>query len=166
MDNYNLQLMTIKLKMAVVALFLTAITAYAQDDTTLVKSESDTPIDYQDTWQSPYILDEMTVDPEQNKSWRMGDYKFSAKPKHSWEFGLHLGHFMIDGDVNKNILGGYGLGLHLRKALNYTLSIRASLFYGQATGMETQPSRHRNNTGLSGVGGGLVESTFDMYETN
>ena len=31
------------------------------------------------------ISDEMTNNPEQNKQWRMGEYKYSAKPKNAWE---------------------------------------------------------------------------------
>ncbi len=163
MDNYNLQLMTKKLKMAVVMLFMLPLCLHAQDNPSVTDSK-EIPQDYKDTWKSPYITDEMTVDPEQHKSWRMGEYKFPAKPKHSWEFGLHLGHFLIDGDVDRNILGGYGLGLHLRKAMNYSVSIRASLFYGVATGLEKQPSRHRNNVGANGIGGGLVEEVFNDYD--
>lgn len=162
MDNYNLQLMTHKLVLVIMLVMLMPSLAKAQNNS--VSVQDDTPIDYKDTWKSPYITDEMTLDPEQNKSWRMGEYKFSSKPKNSWEFGIHLGHFMISGDVDKNLFGGYGVGLHLRKALNYTLSIRSSLMYGVATGMEMQPTRHKNNTGADGIGGGLVEQVFSDYD--
>ena len=37
--------------------------------------------DYNDTWKTPFVSDEMTVDAEQNKSWRMGEYKYNAQPK-------------------------------------------------------------------------------------
>ncbi len=116
--------------------------------------------DYKDTWKTPYVSDEMTRDSEQNKSWRMGEYKFSSKPKNSWEFGFHVGHFFIDGDVDRTIPGGFGLGLHLRKAVNYMFSLRGSVFYGMATGIESQPYRHRS------INGGLVEPVFDMYDPN
>ena len=109
----------------------------------------------------------MTIDDEQNKSWRMGDYKFSSKPKNSWEVGLHAGHFFIDGDVDREIPGGWGVGLHLRKAINYSFSIRGSLFYGMAKGIENQFWRHKFNTsggGINQIGGGLVEPTFDPYD--
>lgn len=142
-----------------------ALTVYAQGQNTSTESDQSSSSDYKDTWNTPYITDDMTVDPEQNRSWRMGDYKFPARPKHSWEFGLHLGHFIIDGDVDRDMLGGYGLGLHLRKAVNYTFSIRGSVFYGMAMGLEKQPARHRNNTGTNGIGGGLVEQpVFDMLD--
>jgi len=89
-----------------------------------------------DTWQAARITDDMTVDSEQNKKWRMGEYKYSAKPKNAWELGLHGGHFFIDGDVDRTVPGGWGAGLHLRKAVNYVFSVRGDLFYGRATGIE------------------------------
>lgn len=120
--------------------------------------------DYKDTWNTPYVTDEMTADPEQNKSWRMGEYKYNSRPKNSWEVGLHGGHFFIDGDVDRRIPGGWGAGLHLRKAISYTFSIRASAFYGVAKGIENQAWYHRNVRGTNGIGGGLVENTFDAYD--
>lgn len=132
-------------------------------DQNIIQEETE---EYKDTWTTPQITDEMTVDSEQNKSWRMGDYKFSSKPKHSWEFGLHFGHFFIDGDIDREIPGGWGVGLHLRKSLNYVLSLRGSLFYGMASGFEKQPYNHRNLTRANGIGGGLVEQVFDIYDPN
>lgn len=106
------------------------------------------------------VSDEMTKDPEQNAKWRMGQANYSAKPKDAWELGLHLGHFFIDGDVDRTLPGGYGLGLHLRKAIHYVFSIRADFFYGQATGLDPQRWTHRSE------GGGLVEDTFSDYAGN
>lgn len=103
------------------------------------------------------IRDEMTKDPDQNQKWRIGEYDYSARPKHAWELGIHFGHMFIDGDVDEKILGGYGLGLHLRRAIHYVFSLRADFFYGKATGLETQPWKH------SSRGGGLVESVFQDY---
>lgn len=48
-----------------------------------------------DTWTAPKVTDNMTVDPEQNKKWRMGEGKYSAKPKNMWELGIHTGHFLL-----------------------------------------------------------------------
>ena len=122
--------------------------------------------DYKDTWRTPFVSDEMTIDPEQNMKWKQGEYKYNSQPRDSWEVGLHAGHFFIDGDIDRAIPGGWGAGVHLRKAINYIFSIRGSLFYGEATGIENQFWRHRNNTGSSGIGGGLVEPTFDAYDPN
>lgn len=103
------------------------------------------------------ISDEMTTDPEQNKMWKMGQTNYSAKPKSAWELGIHLGNAFIAGDVNATIPGGYGVGLHLRKAVNYVFSIRADIFYGQMIGLDPRPSTHKSQ------GGGLVESTYAPY---
>ncbi|MGE5356280.1 MAG: OmpA family protein [Deltaproteobacteria bacterium] len=112
-----------------------------------------------DTYTSPVIKDDMTIDPDQNKKWRKGLYKYPAKPKNAWELGLHGGHYFIDGDVDEKLpLAGFGLGLHLRKAVHYTFSIRFDLFYGQTYGIDPQHWTHGSQ------GGGLVESpTFDAY---
>lgn len=107
----------------------------------------------EDTWTKASISDEMTVNPDQNKSWRMGQSKYSAKPKDAWELGVHAGHFIISGDVSSTVPGGYGLGLHLRKAIHYVFSIRGDFFYGQAKGIDPQAWGHRN------YGGGLVEGS-------
>jgi outer membrane protein OmpA-like peptidoglycan-associated protein len=112
-----------------------------------------------DTYTAPNITDEMTVDTEQNKKWRMGQYKYSARPKHAWELGVHVGHFFIDGDVDRKLPAGYGVGLHLRRALHYAFSIRGDLFYGVAKGLDPQPWTTSN------FGGGLVEPTFNSYRT-
>jgi hypothetical protein len=109
------------------------------------------------TWETPIITDDMTVDPELNKAWREGKSSYSAKPKHMWELGVHFGHFFIDGDVDRTIPGGYGVGLHLRRAIHYVFSIRLEAFYGQAWGLDPQPWRH------SSLGGGLVEDVFQPY---
>lgn len=157
-------------KVAMLFLFFAPLALMAQDPDPTIISTSEEELeedDYKDTWKTPNITDEMTIDDEQNKSWRMGDYKFSSKPKNSWEVGLHAGHFFIDGDVDREIPGGWGVGLHLRKAINYSFSIRGSLFYGMAKGIENQFWRHKFNTsggGINQIGGGLVEPTFDPYD--
>jgi len=140
----------------VVLLFGFYVNTLAGQDTTDDPSDADTDIGginvIDDTWISPIITDDMTADPEQNRQWRLGQSKYSSRPKNMWEIGLHGGHFFIDGDVDRKIPGGFGLGGHLRKSLNYITSIRFDAFYGQAKGLETQPWRNRS------VGGGLVEN--------
>ncbi len=102
--------------------------------------------------QASLITDESTTSEDQTKSWRIGSSKYPPKPKHAWELGINIGHFFIDGDVNTTIPGGYGFGVHLRKAINYTFSLRGEFFYGVATGIDPQVYKHRR------FGGGLVES--------
>ncbi len=82
---------------------------------------------------------------------------FPAKPKNAWELGVHAGHFMIDGDVDSRLPAGYGVGLHLRKAVHYAFSVRADFMYGQAKGLDPQMWTH------SSRGGGLVEDVFAPY---
>lgn len=97
-------------------------------------------------------------------SFRMGQSNYSARPKNAWELGLHLGHYFIDGDVDRTIPGGYGLGLHLRKAVHYAFSVRADLFYGSARGLDPQPWRHKS-VGTP-IGGGMVEDEYAQYAGN
>ena len=82
------------------------------------------------------VTDEMTQNPEQNQLWRTGQSKYSAKPKHMWEFGLHGGSSFIGGDVEASIPSGYGFGIHLRKAINYTLSWRLDATYQTSKGFD------------------------------
>ncbi|MCB0647823.1 MAG: OmpA family protein [Saprospiraceae bacterium] len=103
------------------------------------------------------ISDNQTIDPEQNKEWRMGKNPYSAKPKDAWELGIHAGHFFIDGDVDPKQPGGFGLGLHIRKAIHYSFSLRGDLFYGQAKGLDPQAWSG------PGLGGGLLEEEYVDY---
>lgn len=93
-----------------------------------------------DDWATPTITDEMTNSPDQNKKWRMGEYGYSAKPKNAMEFGLHAGHFLISGDVPSSAPSGLGLGVHLRKSLNYVFSWRAGVQYSQTQGLDGRPT--------------------------
>ena len=126
---------------------------FAQDDNVDTEPQND-------TWIAPVITDEMTTNPEQNRQWKLGQNKFSARPKDMWELGVHGGHFFIDGDVDRRILAGWGTGLSLRKSINYVVSMRFDFFYGKTKGIEPQP--WRSNIG----GGGLVEPTFNAYDNN
>lgn len=103
------------------------------------------------------LSDDMTTNPSQNKSWRMGQSSYSAKPKNAWELGVHGGHFFIDGDVDRRIPGGYGVGLHMRKAVHYVFSLRGDFMFSQARGVDPQMWTHRTK------GGGLVEDVFSAY---
>ena len=89
-----------------------------------------------DKFASPVIEDEMTVNPEQNKLWRTGQAKYSAKPKSMWELGIGAGSSFISGDVDAAFPAGYGFGLHLRKAINYTLSWRLEAIYQSSQGFD------------------------------
>lgn len=80
--------------------------------------------------------DEKTRNPEQNAQWKQGQGKFSARPRDMWELGIGAGSFLVTGDVPSTLPGGFGIHLHARKALNYTISIRGELTYGQSRGLD------------------------------
>lgn len=91
-----------------------------------------------DKFAAPVIEDEMTADPEQNKMWRTGQSVYSAKPKNMWELGIHAGPAFVSGDVEAPFPAGYGFGLHLRKALNYTFSLRFDATYQSSKGYDAR----------------------------
>jgi outer membrane protein OmpA-like peptidoglycan-associated protein len=89
---------------------------------------------------APEITDEMTADPEQNAAWRTGQAVYSAKPKNMWELGIHAGPAFVSGDVEAPFPAGYGFGLHLRRAINYTFSIRGEITYQSSRGYDARAS--------------------------
>ncbi|HMZ23457.1 MAG TPA: OmpA family protein [Saprospiraceae bacterium] len=89
-----------------------------------------------ESFKSPVITDEMTVNPDQNREWRAGQSKYSAKPKNMWEVGVHVGRFSISGDIPTTLFPGWGAGIHLRKAINYALSVRVNAMYGTTKGFD------------------------------
>lgn len=82
------------------------------------------------------VADEMTVDPDMNKQWRMGEANYSARPKDAWELGIHLGHYTVNGDLPTLYPAGFGVGLHVRKAFNYAFSWRLEGMYAQTRGVD------------------------------
>ncbi|MEP7266046.1 MAG: OmpA family protein, partial [Saprospiraceae bacterium] len=122
-----------------------------------------------DTWTAPKVTDEMTVNPEQNKQWRMGEGKYSAKPKNMWELGIHTGHFFTDGDVDPLQPAGFGLGLHLRKAIHYVFSLRGDVFYGITKGLDPQftskeiAAQDLSQTTAGGIHGGIYRNFKEKY---
>jgi len=95
-----------------------------------------------ESFKSPVITDEMTVNPDQNKEWRAGQNKYSAKPKNMWELGIHAGRFGISGDIPTTIFPGWGAGIHLRKAISYALSIRLDGVYSTSKGYDDRYTDH------------------------
>ncbi len=92
------------------------------------------------TYTTPTIEDDMTIDPEQNRKWRDGQYPYSAKPKSMWELGIHTGYSFVSGDVEAPFPAGLGFGLHLRKAINYILSFRIDGWYTSSKGFDARRS--------------------------
>ncbi len=99
-----------------------------------------------DRFSSPVIDDEMTVDSDQNKQWKMGQAKFSAKPKSMWELGLNAGYSFISGDVEAPMFAGYGFGVHLRKSISYVFSIRMEAALTNSKGFDARPTNGQTLT--------------------
>lgn len=131
--------MTRTLLLGLFSLFL-CVNIFAQETETIIEETTE---DYNDTWRTPLITDDMTGDADQNKAWRMGDERFSARPKNAWELGIHLGHFHINGDVVSQLPSGFGVGLHIRRAINYFFSWRIEAMYSQTSGQDDRLSSVR-----------------------
>ena len=57
------------------------------------------------------------------------DEQVSYTPEHMWEVGFHGGFAFISGDLDQN--PGYGVGLHVRRAVDHIFSIRLDAQYSQ-----------------------------------
>jgi len=60
---------------------------------------------------------------------------------HSWEIGLHAGHFFSNGNID--FKPGAAGGIHLRRALDYVFSLRATALFGSLKGED--PGNIRSN---------------------
>jgi OmpA-OmpF porin, OOP family len=84
-----------------------------------------------------------------------------ATPRDMIEVGIQGGHLFISGDVNQQ--PGYGVGLHIRKSLDYVFSLRLDGFYGRAFGEEGSiqaPSTYRKfeTTYMAGTAFGVISA--------
>lgn len=68
-----------------------------------------------------------------------GTYNYPAKPRNQWEVGVKVGKFTVSGDVPSLLLTP-GFGVHIRKALGYTFSLRAEYMYGIGKGLHYSPA--------------------------
>jgi hypothetical protein len=64
-------------------------------------------------------------------------YNFPAKPRSQWEIGVKFGSPSIGSDVDA-LNPNFGVGVHVRKALGYLVSVRGEIFTGTAKGLSTQ----------------------------
>jgi OOP family OmpA-OmpF porin len=71
------------------------------------------------------------------------DNYFPPKPKHGTEIGLNFGTQFIAGDVSAG--AGWGVGLHVRRAFNYTLSWRLQGVFGYTSGLDQRLSSFSNS---------------------
>lgn len=67
-----------------------------------------------------------------------GAESFPARPLDMWEIGVHGGVMYMSSDLISAWPGGFGAGLHVRKALGYSISLRADFMYAQAQGVENR----------------------------
>lgn len=80
---------------------------------------------------------------EQHRKFLNHQTNFPSKPRNMVELGVKFGLYNISGDVPSLMLwdkGGYGFGVHVRKALGYVGSLRLDYNYGVGKGLAFQPS--------------------------
>jgi len=106
---------------------------------------------------------------DQHRRFLNNQYNFPAKPRNMWEIGIHGGLYNISGDVPSLMLwkkGGYGLGVHIRKALGYIMSLRLDYTYGIGKGLQWQPSlNYSRNSAWNNPGKGYTSYIFYNYKT-
>jgi hypothetical protein len=131
-------------KYAVLAGFLLAFLSqsFAQDNT----SESAYSYDLRDS----SLIPAKRI--PQHNEFLNNAYPFPAKPRNQWELGVKGGMSSVSGDV-RAWLPTFGFGLHVRKALGYTFSLRLEYDYMTAKGLNWQPAYYgyAANPQLSGL---------------
>jgi len=84
---------------------------------------------------------------QQFRDFVTGQTDFPPKPRDMWEIGIKGGLFSVNGDVRSEMLSP-GFGLHVRKSLGHTLSLRLEYMYGIAKGQDWRPSSGYKFTGM------------------
>lgn len=74
---------------------------------------------------------------------------FPARPRDMWQLGITGGLFMVDGDCPA--LPGWNIGVSVRKALGYVLSLRGSITYGQDKGLDYRKNSNLDNNSVLSV---------------
>ncbi len=75
---------------------------------------------------------------DQHEAFLDGEYRFPAKPRNMWTFGIEGGYDQINGDVRPEF--GWDIGANFRKALGYATSIRFGANYMRPQGMDKTSS--------------------------
>ena len=119
-------------KYAVLAGFLLAFLSqsFAQDNTS---AESSSSYDIRDS----SLIPSKRI--PQHNEFLNNAYPFPAKPRNQWEIGVKGGLSSVSGDVRAK-LPTWGFGIHARKALGYTFSLRLEYDNMTAKGQNWQPS--------------------------
>lgn len=84
-------------------------------------------------------------------------------PNDMWEIGTHAGHFFILSDVNYE--PGWAAGIHIRKSIDYLISIRVDGVIGQANGMGPAGKSFTNNW-LSTTGYGIFSLNIARFNNS
>jgi outer membrane protein OmpA-like peptidoglycan-associated protein len=118
-------------KYGVLAGFLLAFLSqgFAQDNT----SESSSSYDIRDS----SLIPAKRI--PQHNEFLNNAYPFPAKPRDQWEIGIKGGMSSVSASV-RSWLPTFGAGVHVRKSLGYTFSVRAEYDYMTAKGLNWQPS--------------------------
>lgn len=74
---------------------------------------------------------------------------YKATPMSMWEVGAHGGYIYLGGDIYSKT--GYGGGIHIRKSIDYLMSIRFDALYATFEGQDRFLRSFENNW-LSGTG--------------
>jgi len=72
---------------------------------------------------------------QQHTDFMAATYDFPARPKNQWEVGVKYGLMQVVGDVPAVILTAPNFGVHIRKALGYSTSLRLEYVNGVAKGL-------------------------------
>ncbi|HRG67834.1 MAG TPA: OmpA family protein [Saprospiraceae bacterium] len=154
----------------VLLLMLWANFTFGQQNDTIPERQDNSLISKTDTSGTESGLNKVTktkivLGNTNEADWKSGKAKYPPKPKHMWELGLGVGHYFIHGDVDPKI-PGYGLSLHMRRAINYSFSFRLDFFYGTAFGLEPQPYTKALEVETSVFQGyGTQNAWFPAYKT-
>lgn len=96
-----------------------------------------------------YAQDERDYDPTDPKfvrksdqtkhsEWQEGKSQFPGRPRDMWQVGIGGGSLLISGDVKSQF--GWGTSIHVRKSIGYVFSLKGEFMFGQARGLNYQPS--------------------------
>jgi hypothetical protein len=92
-------------------------------------------------------------------------YNFPAKPRSQWELGIKFGSPSINGDVN-GLNPNFGVGVHVRKALGYLVSVRGEIFNGTAKGLGVKENyNYKNNPAWNSAYNSTTDKVFYNYKT-
>ncbi|MEY3245885.1 MAG: hypothetical protein RL253_1045 [Bacteroidota bacterium] len=91
-------------------------------------------------------------------------YNFPAKPRSQWEIGVKFGSPSIGSDVDA-LNPNFGVGVHVRKALGYLVSVRGEIFTGTAKGLGVKENyNYKNNPAWRGYNS-TTDKVFYNYKT-